>query len=437
MRRIAAGAEDGSVTIVVVNWNGQEWLEPCLRSVLAQEYDAPFDVVLVDNTSTDDSVGFVRRRFEDVLVIENQENNYAGANNLGAASSDSEFIVCLNTDTVVPANWLAELLAPLRSDPSLGGATPLVLFEDGRVNSTGIETLAGMLWRDRDFGRPDPEGLEAGYVEGISGCSAAWRRSCWEQVGGLDEDFHMYYEDVDMSLRVRREGWRLWFAPSSVVHHAYNASILKQQRSQVSAAEGALKDRLGERNRLFVIARHFPDMLIDCLATSRFLLRDEEAQVEHGLARILAKWERDEVSELARKELCALAAHMRRTVLEREAWAFGEAIELKARDEKVRELRRHQVRMTATHESERRSWLARVQHLEDQLRDLLNIRTRAESEALDLRGRMVDLDCVYKEQGQRDRDELLQASAAYEREIAHREKIIAELRLRSDRPDSR
>jgi GT2 family glycosyltransferase len=419
---------EGTATIVVVNWNGREWLEACLESALAQEHDAAFDVVLVDNGSSDGSVAFVRERFPEVRVLENPQNNYAGANNLGAASSGSEFVVCLNTDTRVPTNWLRELLAPMREDPSIGGVSPLVLFEDGRVNSSGIETLPGFHWRDRDFGRANADGLEAGEIEGISGCSAAWRRACWEQVGGLDEDFHMYYEDVDMSLRARRDGWRLWFAPGSIVHHAYNASIRKRQAIESRGEGDALKDRLGERNRLFVIARHYPQLLIEALATSRFLLHEREAEVRSGMGLLFAKWEEDAATELARRELAALALRLRSIALEREAWARGNEVELKVRDQAVRSMRRHLEQAAATQEAERRSWRARVQRLEDQLRDGLGIRSRAESEALDLRGKLVDQASAYEAQGHRDREALRDACAAYEREIAHREGVIADLK---------
>jgi GT2 family glycosyltransferase len=419
---------DGSATIVVVNWNGREWLEACLESALAQVHDAPFDVVLVDNGSGDDSVEFVRGRFEDVHVIQSPRNNYAGANNLGAATSRSEFVVCLNTDTRLPEDWLHELLAPMRADPSIGGVTPLVLFEDGRVNSSGIETLPGFHWRDRDFGRAGSADLEAGEVEGISGCSAAWRRSCWERVGGLDEDFHMYYEDVDMSLRARRDGWRLWFTPTSRVHHAYNASIRKRQVLEQSGERDALKDRLGERNRLFVIARHYPRLLVEALATSRFLLHEHERDVRDGLELLFAKWEEDQASELARSQIGCLALRLRTIVLQREAWARGNEVELKARDQRVREMRRHLEKTAAEQEAERRSWASRVRRLEDQLRDLHGVRSRAESEALELQGRLVDQASSYEAQGRRDRQELREACSAYEREIAHREGVIASLK---------
>jgi GT2 family glycosyltransferase len=419
---------DGSATIVVVNWNGREWLEGCLASALDQDHEAPFDLVLVDNGSSDGSVDFVRRRFEQVQVIESPRNNYAGANNLGAATTRSEFVVCLNTDTRVPRSWLRELLAPLRADPSLGGATPLVLFEDGRVNSTGIEMLPGFHWRDRDFGRANAVGLEAGEVEGISGCSAAWRRACWEQVGGLDEDFHMYYEDVDMSLRARRDGWRLWFTPASVVHHAYNASIRKRDALEGSREPEALKDRLGNRNRLFVVARHYPRLLVETLACSRFLLHGREEEVRFGLELVFSKWEEDAASQLARGELERLALRLRTVILEREAWARGNEVELQARDQQVRAMRRHLEKASAEQEAERRSWATRVRRLEDRLRDLHGLASRAESEALDLRGRLVDQASAYEAQGRRDRDAVRSASEAYEREIAHREAVIADLK---------
>lgn len=421
----------GSVAIVIVNWNGRELLDDCFQAVRAQDYSGAFEIVLVDNGSTDGSVEYVRERHGDVRLVESPVNNYAGANNLGIAATQSDYVVCLNTDTRVAPGWLAALVDALEADSDVAAAGSLVVFEDGRVNSAGIELIEGYAWRDRGFeGRVEDHSV-ACDAYGLTGCSVLYRREVWEQLGGLDEDFHMYYEDVDLSLRARAAGHRLRFVPTSRVEHAYNASIRKLDEDTQDRA----KDVLGERNRLYVIARHFPSVLMEQLVSSRFLLHQPEGDVRLGLERILSKWTHPAASTDHDPLLaCLIGARLR--MLQHEAWARRSQVELRKRDASVRELRAHGERMAEEHASERRSWEGRVRRLEDELSRLGAPLRRSESEALELRGRLVELRRAYELQLQRDREEFARGREAYEREIAHREGVIGGLKSRLDELDA-
>ncbi|MBK8095802.1 MAG: glycosyltransferase family 2 protein [Planctomycetes bacterium] len=239
------------ITVVIVNWNGEEFLTPCLRSVLAQAVEIPVAPVVIDNGSTDGSLALLARDFPQVPVVRAARNNYAAANNLGVAQAAGEFALLLNTDATLRPGCLRLLLAALRADPTAAAAAPKIVFPDGRLNTTGIAQRDDLYWVDRDLGAPDHG--RAGPPEpvlGVSGCCALFSVAAWRQVGGEDEDFHMYYEDVDLALRLRAAGFRSLYVPAAVCEHVGHGSIRKAS---------TWKDELGERNRLLVLARHFPD----------------------------------------------------------------------------------------------------------------------------------------------------------------------------------
>lgn len=291
-----------TVTVVVVNWNGEEFLTPCLRSVQAQTH-ADRQVIVVDNGSRDGSLALLARDFPDVEVIESPVNNYAAANNLGVAHATGRYVCLLNTDAVLAADCLAMLVARLASDTRIAGVGPKILYPDGkRLYTTGVAERPDFYWVDRDQGEPDDGRRDA--VEdafGLSGCCAVYRRDVWQGVAGLDEDFHMYYEDVDFSLRVRGKGYRLVYEPAARVRHVGGGSIAKTKDG---------KDPIGERNRLLVLARHYPAVAAREAARSRWLQRVDRAELatflpvlaRHAavgegqfLAEVLLHW-RDEAS---------------------------------------------------------------------------------------------------------------------------------------------
>ncbi|MEZ5967419.1 MAG: glycosyltransferase family 2 protein [Planctomycetota bacterium] len=252
-----------AITVVLVNWNGEEFLTPCLRSVVAQGYPG-LRVTVVDNGSTDGSLALLARDFAEVEVIRNPVNNYAGANNLAVARASTPFVCLLNTDTVLEAGCLTTLSTRLASDDAVAGVAPKIVYLDGgRLYTTGVLQRDDLYWVDRDQGEPDRGQRDrVEDVFGLSGCCALYRRSVWQQVGGLDEDFHMYYEDVDFSLRLRAAGNRLVFEPAARVRHVGGGSIRK-------TPDG--KDPIGERNRLMVLARHYPADAPREAARSRWL----------------------------------------------------------------------------------------------------------------------------------------------------------------------
>lgn len=226
----AAPAAAPRVTIVLVNWNGRDDTLACLRSLEGLDYP-DYDVVLVDNASADGSVAAVREAHPSVTVVENARNErFARANNQGidiAFMRGSDFVFLLNNDTEVAPDVLTRLVEAARA-PSVGMVGPKIYYFDpadvlwyagGVVNLwKGLVAHRGI--REKDRGQYD-DGGDTGY---ITACAVLVRRACIDHVGGLDESYYIYGEDVDWCERARRAGFRLVYEPRARVWHKVSSS---------------------------------------------------------------------------------------------------------------------------------------------------------------------------------------------------------------------
>jgi GT2 family glycosyltransferase len=255
------------VSIIIPTYNGKHLLKECLSSLYALNYPAKqFEIKLVDNNSTDGTAQYVRRHFRKVEVLHNPENNYCKANNLGIAHSRSPLLAFLNNDTAVDKNWLRALVETIHQDKRIGCVGSKVIFPDGRIQSTGHYEFPNFRWGDRGLREPDlGQYAKEEEVESLSGSSVLFRRLCLDDVGNFDEDFVMYLEDVDIFLRCRQKAWKLLYAPASLVRHAFHGTT-DEKRIHFYI----------ERNRLLLIAKHFPRELSRALETKEHSLTYEE-----------------------------------------------------------------------------------------------------------------------------------------------------------------
>jgi GT2 family glycosyltransferase len=240
------------VSVVIVNWNGRRYLHDCLASLQAQTFTG-FEVILVDNGSTDGSVEWLMSRFPQVHLIRNETNvGFAAANNQAIRVSQAEFIATLNNDTRVEPDWLAELIAAAEGDSMVSMCASKMLFADRTevINSTGIALDAvGIAW-DRRGGEPDDRS-ETEPIEVFGPCAGAalYRRAMLDQIGLFDESFFAYLEDVDLAWRARLAGWRCLYVPTACVYHVHSAT----------GVEGStFKNRLLGRNKIWTIAKNYP-----------------------------------------------------------------------------------------------------------------------------------------------------------------------------------
>jgi GT2 family glycosyltransferase len=237
------------VSFITVNYNGKRYLKDCFDSLNGLHYPADkVEIIMVDNGSDDGSIEFTEKNFPGVKIIRNDVNNYCRANNAGIRASRGEYIALINNDLKVDARWAAELVNVLQQDSAVGAATCKVFFFDGKLQAAGHYELPDFYWSDRGF-KEDDKGQydEIEDVPSISHCAALYRRGCFDNTGLLDEDFNMYLEDVDMSIRAKQKGWRLVYVPQAIAYHKFHGS-----------AEASVTDFYCERNRLLLIAKHFP-----------------------------------------------------------------------------------------------------------------------------------------------------------------------------------
>ncbi len=217
------------VSIIIPHWNHREVLVECLESLHRTTYH-PFEIIVVDNHSTDDSVEYIKTQFPEVRLLENQENRgFAGGCNDGAEIAKGKYLLILNNDTTQEPEWLDHLVNFLESHPSIGIAQPKLInatdpsFFDysgaagGFMDRYGFPFARGRLFEsiekdERQYETPI-------QIFWASGTACLLRREVYEQIGLFDEVFFAHMEEIDMNWRAQLAGWDIAVVPSAVVYH--------------------------------------------------------------------------------------------------------------------------------------------------------------------------------------------------------------------------
>ena len=241
------------VDVVIVGFNSRTFIDECLSSLESQNYPRELvSLIFVDNGSTDGSGAHVRRTHPHVTVVERQHNGGFGAGvNTGIAHGTAEIIVLLNSDARAHPDFITELVSSLQKSEHIAAVTAKIIlegkFEPSESHDTGFVSYDGWVWkraaegvpllnstglqitrsgngRDRDWLRPVDSPEPPTEVFGFTGGAAALRRSALDDVGFFDERLFMYYEDVDLSWRIRLSGWQIHYASSAIAFHQHAAS---------------------------------------------------------------------------------------------------------------------------------------------------------------------------------------------------------------------
>lgn len=242
------------VSVIIPNWNGAQHLPDCLDSLRRQRHRR-FEVILVDNGSTDESLAMLARDYAAVRLIPLGENRgFAPACNLGMRAARGEILVLLNNDTAVDPGWLEALVSTFARHPGAGAVASKMLLFDRRdhLHTAGdLYRLDGTpgnrgVWQ-RDEGQFDDE------VPVFSACggSAAYRRAMLDEVGLLDELFFFSCEDVDLGWRAQLAGWSCMYAPQAVVYHKLSAT-----------GAGVVNSFYDGRNFIYLIVKDYPWSLL-------------------------------------------------------------------------------------------------------------------------------------------------------------------------------
>jgi len=241
-------SEHPRVSILLINYNGWGDLSRCLPTVLADAVGHSYEIIVIDNCSTDDSAQQIAQHFPQVRLIRNVTNSgFGGGNNLAAQSARGEFLAFLNADTLVEKDWLEELVKGIQSDPKVGMATSKVLLmsEPDRINACGNDVHMTGLTLCRGAGMTTNHYAEPAQVSATSGAAFVMRRDLFLAIRGFDETFFMYVEDTDLSLRIQLAGYTVRYIPTSMVYHDYALTF------------GPLKTFYQERNRYLLLLKNF------------------------------------------------------------------------------------------------------------------------------------------------------------------------------------
>ncbi|HYK90620.1 MAG TPA: glycosyltransferase family 2 protein [Acidobacteriota bacterium] len=241
------------ISVVIPNHNGAAHLETCLSSLLRCTYPR-FELVFVDNASTDASMEIVARVAPEAVHLRADRNlGFAGGVNLGIQSSHGDWIAVLNNDTEVAPDWLEECVRAMERHPEADFLACRILdFVDrNRIFSAGDCFLrAGIGYRRGQELEDRPDYREETEIFAACGCAALYRKSVLGEIGGFDGRFFAYLEDVDLALRLQAAGHRGWYVPNAVVYHLGAAT---------SGGEfSSLAVRLRTRNSILLLSKSLP-----------------------------------------------------------------------------------------------------------------------------------------------------------------------------------
>lgn len=244
-------------SIVIVTWNSAKHLPRCLNSLRAQTIQ-DFEIILVDNGSTDGSADGVQGKYSDLRIkVNTLEKNlgFAAANNIGARLARGKWLVLLNADAFPEPDWLQKLLHAAEQHPDYNffASRQIQYLNPKLLDGAGDEYhTSGLAWRRYYNHSSTDHGLTQQEIFGACAAAAMYRREDFLNTGELDEDFFSYFEDVDLSFRLRLRGGRCLYVPEAVVHHVGSAST------------GKLSDFViyyGHRNLVWTFVKNMPGIL--------------------------------------------------------------------------------------------------------------------------------------------------------------------------------
>jgi len=266
------------LSIIIVNWNGQNFLRQCLQSIQLETQEIPYEIIVIDNASTDNSLQLLRNEFPDITLIINNENvGFAKANNQGIAQAKGDYIVLLNPDTEIKKQTLQKMAAYLDKHIDVGIVGPRLMLPNGSIQggaagyypsiSTILNYTLGLhallpnhihgLW----LASKQYRAVELD-VDWVAGACLMVRASVVKQVGHLNADYFMYAEDMEFCYRVKLAGWKIRCLPNlSIIHHI-GGSIQQQKPQRIDQNISGLDQFYNQfHSRVIVALMHLEGVL--------------------------------------------------------------------------------------------------------------------------------------------------------------------------------
>ncbi|MBH1959331.1 MAG: glycosyltransferase family 2 protein [Flavobacteriia bacterium] len=260
------------LAIAILNWNGKNWLEKFLPSVISYSGDA--EIYVIDNASTDDSVDYLRQNFPQVKIIYNTKNNgFAGGYNDGLKHIHADIYCLLNSDVEVTPNWIDPVLNLFKNDPKIAAVQPKVLdynrknfFEfagaaGGFIDNLGYPYCRGRIFEsiEEDKGQYNDET----EIFWASGCCLFIRSEDFWNQKGFDERFFAHQEEIDLCWRLKNDGKKIFYTGKSTIYHVGGGTLNKQS---------AQKTFLNMRNNLTMLVKNLPLSALFWVIFSRLIL---------------------------------------------------------------------------------------------------------------------------------------------------------------------
>lgn len=247
--------KDGKVksTVVIPNYNGISYIKNCLDSLLKERVNKEFDIIVVDNHSTDQSLELVQRDYPDIKVIAFDENTgFCKAVNAGITEATTEYVILLNNDTTVEIGFVEELEKVMDNEPkAFSAGAKMVDMKNPEVLDDAGDFYCALGWAfARGCGKPADKYEEITEVFSACAGAAIYRKGIFEKIGMFDETHFAYLEDLDVGYRAKIYGYRNFYAPKSVVYHAGSASS--------GSRHNAFKVDLSSKNSVYVIYKNMP-----------------------------------------------------------------------------------------------------------------------------------------------------------------------------------
>ncbi len=244
---------------MILNWNGKNYLEQFLPSVLATTYSNK-EIVVIDNASGDDSLAFLQHYYPQVRIISNSENaGFAGGYNQGLKQVTADYYVLLNSDVEVQPGWVDPVIRLMESNKAIGACQPKLLqyadktaFEYAGAAGGWIDALGYPFARGRVFDHCEKDNgqyNDAVPIAWASGAAFFIRASLYQELGGFDERFFAHMEEIDLCWRLQNSGQEIWYCPDSVVYHVGGGTLPKGSFRKVF---------LNYRNNLIMLAKNLP-----------------------------------------------------------------------------------------------------------------------------------------------------------------------------------
>ena len=266
------------VSIIIVNWNGEEFLTDCFHSLKAQTYK-DFEVIFVDNSSTDSSVPVANNLAMGLgipvkVVALPTNTGFTGGNIEGLKHSSGGYIALLNTDTIASEKWLESLVRSMEGHPEVGiCASKLIVMGTDIIDSAGDGYATFGRAFKRGEGLPSSLYNQEEYVFGACGGAALYRKEMLDETGFFDDDLFLYFEDADLNFRAQLCGWKCLYIPEALVHHRVGGSGKKV--SSVSAFHGVRNDKILKIKDVpfSIMLRHLPGFILNELISLAYHVR--------------------------------------------------------------------------------------------------------------------------------------------------------------------